>query len=69
MWVVDVNGYKKGPNVFGRDTFAFQVVNNRLLPMGAKGTALASDTYCQRSGNNNRQGFGCMNNVMLGIDY
>lgn len=49
-WIVDVNGYNKGPNKPGRDIFQFaledlhkvdyswdsQNTGNRLIPVGAK---------------------------------
>lgn len=66
---VDVNGYIKGPNIFGKDLFMFQVVNGNLLPMGAKGTKYPADTYCDKSVSNGEQGLGCMYYVMQGIDY
>lgn len=61
---VDVNGYSKGPNVYGRDTFLFQLSNDNLVPMGTNGTYWAG--ACS---NGNMQGGGCMYNVMQGIDY
>lgn len=67
--VVDVNGYIKKPNVFGKDTFAFQIINDNLSPMGANNTAAPASSYCQRTGSNNWQGIGCLSNVMSGIDY
>lgn len=65
---VDVNGYINSPNVLGVDVFMFQVVNNKLLPMGAKGTA-STFSKCDRTTSNAFQGYGCMNNIMQGIDY
>ncbi len=67
---VDVNGYKKGPNVFGRDVFSFQIINDRLLPMGANGTSFTTSAgYCDKNRPGRDQGIGCMYNVMQGIDY
>lgn len=73
---IDVNGYGKGPNVFGRDVFMFQLKNDILVPMGA------SNSYWPSQGLNNPndscskgqftvgyRGLGCMYYVMQGIDY
>lgn len=65
---VDVNGYTNGPNIFGRDTYMFQILNDILIPMGAIGTAYSSTTLCTRSPNTG-QGWGCMLNVMQGLNY
>lgn len=65
--MVDVNGYTKGPNVYGRDTFFFQLVNDKLLSMGANGTA--SSGLCDKTISSWIQGLSCMYNVMQGIDY
>lgn len=67
--IVDVNGYKKQPNIYGKDTFAFQVINDNLLPMGVVGSSYVSTTCCKKSTSASYQGFGCMSNVMQGIDY
>lgn len=67
--MVDVNGYLKGPNVFGRDAYVFELLNDNLIPMGAKNTYFPSNTYCQRTPSSIAAGFGCMVYVMQGIDY
>lgn len=66
---VDVNGYIKGPNIYGKDLFMFQVKNGSLLPMGAKGTKYPADTYCDKTTSNIEQGLGCMYYVMQDIEY
>lgn len=66
---VDVNGYNKKPNMFGRDVFAFQVIDNTLVPMGSPKTYFRAPESCDSSINSAMQGFGCMYNVMQGIDY
>lgn len=67
---VDVNGYIKGPNVYGKDTFFFQLLNDTLFPMGANGTdSFPASTSCDKSTPNNYGGLGCMQNVMQGVDY
>ncbi|MDD3013160.1 MAG: prepilin-type N-terminal cleavage/methylation domain-containing protein [Candidatus Gastranaerophilales bacterium] len=67
--IVDVNGYIKGPNVYGKDTFMFDLVNDVLLPMGAPGTYYSTASYCNKSSSSAYQGFGCAVNVLAGIDY
>lgn len=66
---VDVNGYWKDPNIMGQDVFMFQIINSELLPMGKVGTAFPASTYCNRSISTQMQGFGCMYNVVAGINY
>lgn len=67
---VDVNGYQKAPNVYGRDVFMFQIINGNLLPMGGDNTAMPASTECQHNSNNDGSlGLGCMQYVMQGIDY
>lgn len=69
---VDVNGYTKGPNVFGRDTFMFDLTDTtKLLPVGADNTALnsAPGGYCDKALSRSTSGLACMYYVMQGIDY
>ena len=35
---VDLNGYKKGPNRYGDDTFGFYLYQNKIIPMGMPGS-------------------------------
>jgi prepilin-type N-terminal cleavage/methylation domain-containing protein len=69
--LVDVNGYQKLPNVYGRDVFMFQLLNDNLVPMGASGTwypiVLPGSYTCSRK--STYQSYGCMYYVMQGIDY
>jgi prepilin-type N-terminal cleavage/methylation domain-containing protein len=67
--VVDVNGYKKGPNVYGKDTFMFQLVNDVFLPMGAPGTNFSTTYNCTRSNTSARQGCACAANILQNKDY
>lgn len=70
---VDINGYQKSPNVFGRDVFIFELVNDVLLPEGSTGTVYSNNTYnggyCKRSKVENDSGISCMDYVMRNIDY
>lgn len=72
--IVDVNGYQKPPNQLGRDVFMFEVVNDNLLPEGARGTwvyVVSSGSYnlCDRTSTDSHNGLGCMNYVMQGTNY
>jgi len=69
MIIIDVNGYKKGPNVYGKDTFMFDLINDVLLPMGAPGTHFVVGSNCNKSSASAYQGFGCAINVIKGTDY
>lgn len=66
---VDVNGYNKKPNTYGKDVFMFQVVNGALLPMGAPGTDMSADIFCNKETPGSSSGLACMYNVVNGIDY
>lgn len=67
--IVDVNGYQKSPNIYGRDVFVFQVKNGKILPEGSNNTAYSASTYCNKTSTSSLNGFGCMTYVMQGIDY
>lgn len=57
---IDVNGYQKKPNVFGKDLFMFQILNNQLVPMGVPGSYLAvPSTHCSTTSANLSNGLGC----------
>jgi len=68
---VDVNGYQKGPNVYGKDVFFFQLVNDNLVPVGANGTVYydSNNSYCNKANHDSIQGLGCMTLIMQGINY
>ena len=67
---VDVNGYKKGPNVLGKDVFTFQIVDDVLKPMGAPGTARADhNLYCSKTSENALNGISCTQKMIMGEDY
>lgn len=51
---VDVNGPMKGPNIIGRDTFAFALLENGLVPVGC----------AYSSSNCGSMGWGCTCSVL-----
>lgn len=65
---VDVNGYNKGPNIWGEDLFTFQLITNgKLLPMGADGTSFTSTSiYCSRTSDNPYNGIACTYKTLAG---
>jgi prepilin-type N-terminal cleavage/methylation domain-containing protein len=65
--LADVNGYEKGPNVYGRDAFVFQLLNDVLVPMGVPGTLYSN--RCSRSSLSTVQGCTCGIQVLSGTDY
>lgn len=67
--MVDVNGYQKKPNTYGKDVFLFQLVNDNLKPMGAPDTFYAAPSYCNKNTHNSHQGLGCMVYVLSGKSY
>jgi prepilin-type N-terminal cleavage/methylation domain-containing protein len=61
IWV-DVNGYRKKPNVIGKDVFGIEVFESSFKPLGSIGTAVdvygsVEDTCNTTSGT--RSGMGC----------
>lgn len=64
---VDVNGYQKTPNQFGRDAYMFYIdPNGTFMPVGAPNSFYTSG-HCARAVWSS--GWGCMYNVIMGIDY
>ena len=69
---VDVNGYIKGPNIWGVDLFTFQLMSDgRILPMGAEGTDYADETlYCSKRLNSSYyNGIGCTAKALKDKNY
>lgn len=65
---VDVNGYKKGPNIWGHDLFTFQLMDNgKLLPMGAPGTTWTN--MCSRTSSERYNGIGCTSKALSDPSY
>lgn len=70
--MVDVNGYTKGPNMYGRDIFFFQLVNDVFVPAGSQNCVApytSASSYCNKTQHNDVQGTTCMEYVMEGKDY
>ncbi len=71
---VDINGHKAKPNKWGYDLFTFQMVNGKLLPMGADNTnyynqPLTPDLYCNKDISNSRNGLTCSSKALSEANY
>lgn len=53
---IDVDGYYKGPNTFGKDTFSFNVMKNKIVPFGTQEENPNFQTSCNT---NNTYGSAC----------
>lgn len=63
----DVNGIKRGPNVWGQDLFTFQLMSDgKLLPMGAEGTRYYNqdNSYCSKTSSSNYNGLSCTHKAL-----
>ena len=70
--LIDVNGYKKGPNRMGYDFFMFQITKEgKVLPMGANGTHWSNirEALCSTNSSNNMNGFTCAYYAVNNKDY
>ncbi len=67
---IDVNGIKKGPNIFGRDLFTFEITREgKLLPGGADGTSYIETKYCSKNSNDALNGIGCTVKALSDPNY
>ena len=68
---IDVNGLKKGPNIWGKDLFTFEINSaGKLLPMGADGTRYTDmSEYCSKNSSSNINGIGCTSAALSDADY
>lgn len=67
---VDLNGYGKLPNRLGVDLFAFQLVNDEILPMGAIGTDFPNpDKQCSKNGSDPNNGMACTKKALSDPNY
>lgn len=67
---VDVNGYKKKPNVWGQDVFTFEITKNgKFLPMGTEGTTYNAQQYCSKTSTSRLNGIACANLALTDETY
>ena len=67
---IDVNGWRKKPNRYGHDFFAFQLDSKgRLLPMGKAETFFPEDRYCSATGSLGQNGYGCTTKALSDPNY
>lgn len=82
LMTVDVNGSKKRPNRLGHDVFVFQVMDSKVVPLGAPGTyfrndmdsigidsSLNADKYCNMTSQSSYNGFTCSKKALSEKDY
>ena len=68
----DINGIDQGPNAWGHDLFSFQVLNNKLVPSGAKGTHFDLElypNYCSKTSTSGLNGISCTEKALTEQDY
>ena len=69
---IDVNGYKKKPNLMGYDFFMFQITKEgKVLPMGADNTYWKEqrEAYCSKTSSANLNGVTCAYFALTDKDY
>jgi prepilin-type N-terminal cleavage/methylation domain-containing protein len=66
---VDLNGYSNPPNIFGYDIFTFQMLDGKVLPVGALGTTYSETVYCNKSADNYLNGIACAKEAQSNSDY
>ncbi len=69
---IDVNGYKKKPNLMGYDFFMFQITKEgKVLPMGSEKTYWADEKeeYCSKTSSSSINGFTCAYYAATDEDY
>lgn len=68
---VDVNGYKKRPNLWGHDLFTFELMSNgKILPMGANATSFTDEnTYCSKNSSSRENGISCAYKALTDKNY
>lgn len=72
LLTADINGPENGPNAWGHDLFTFEVLDNRLVPSGAKGTHYDLESYpslCNETSTNNLNGIACTEKALSDPDY
>ncbi|OGH94726.1 MAG: hypothetical protein A2039_01390 [Candidatus Melainabacteria bacterium GWA2_34_9] len=63
-WInLDVNGIK-GPNIFGKDIFTFDITKDKIIPTGLEGSRTDYSLYCDQTSANVQNGEGCAGRVL-----
>ena len=71
---IDVNGYNKGPNLWGHDLFSFQIDKQKVIPVGSPLCTLTSseswNSYaCDINSSERNNGMGCTYRALTEKDY
>ena len=72
LLTADINGLENGPNAWGHDLFTFEVLDNRLVPSGAKGTHYDLESHpslCSETSASNLNGIACTEKALSDPDY
>ncbi len=71
IWVmVDINGFKEGPNRMGYDLFVFQLLDEELRTMGDPKTMYNDlKQYCNINSNRHFNGIACAQRAKSEADY
>ncbi len=71
VWIsIDINGKNGKPNRLGYDIFIFCMLNEELVPMGARGTEyIDMNKYCNPKGSGQFNGIACAYQAMNESDY
>ena len=67
---VDVNGFNKKPNQWGRDLFSFELTKSgKILPVGAEGTTYEEDELCSNASPDPKNGIACTNKALYDANF
>ncbi len=72
LLTADINGLENGPNAWGHDLFTFEVLDNRLVPSGAKGTHYDLESHpslCSETSASTLNGIACTEKALSDPDY
>ena len=68
--VVDINGWKKGPNKLGHDMFLFQINRDGKIVLGGDvGSCYSKERYCTLNSSSSNNGYGCTIKAVNEKDY
>ncbi len=66
---VDLNGITGKPNMWGYDLFTFQLIDEKIKPMGDIGTAYSEEEYCDITKKSSLNGIACAKLAITQTDY
>jgi prepilin-type N-terminal cleavage/methylation domain-containing protein len=67
---IDINGFKKAPNLWGHDVFTFYIPpNNQVLTPCGPGKPAGSGAVCDKNSTSGYNGLGCAELAITNEDY